>query len=415
MDYLIKAPAKLRTTVYLPASKSISNRILFLNAMSEIPQEVQNLSDCDDTNVMLQALQSRQGDINIQAAGTAMRFLTAYLAGEKGLWTITGTERMQNRPIKILVEALNSVGARIEYMNKEGFPPLRINGHTLDGGEISLDGSISSQYISALLMAAPRMVNGLKLHLLGQVISRPYLQLTIRLMKEFGIDVVEEEQTLIIPPQQYTPVPFTVESDWSAASYWYEMVALSDEAEVTLTGLFSDSLQGDAQIVTLFDRLGVETAFISNGVLLKRKERNIDEPFVYDFTDMPDMAQTLAVTCAMLDIHFYFSGLQSLKIKETDRLAALRNELSKLGYLLTEQDGQTLQWNGERTEAAETPVFHTYEDHRMAMAFAPVALQYIDGIRIADIEVVSKSYPRFWDDLRKGGFQLQIANSTIID
>ena len=405
MDYSIKAPAKLKTTVRLPASKSISNRILFLNALSTVPQEIHNLSDCDDTTLMLHALRSQQTDINIKAAGTAMRFLTAYLAGKEGYWTITGTERMQNRPVKILVDALNAVGARIEYMNKEGFPPLRIEGRRLEGGEVSLEGGVSSQYISALLMAAPCMANGLRLHLTGQVISKPYLRLTICLMNEFGVDVREDNQTFIVHPQHYIPAPFTVESDWSAASYWYEMVALADEAEVTLTGLFSGSLQGDAQIAGLFDLLGVETTFTSNGVVIKRKERTIDAPFVYDFTDMPDMAQTFAVTCVMLDIPFCFSGLQSLKIKETDRLAALRNELAKFGYRLTEQDGKILRWSGERAESIDLPIVQTYEDHRMAMAFAPIALRYKKGVRIADIEVVSKSYPRFWDDLLSADFR----------
>jgi 3-phosphoshikimate 1-carboxyvinyltransferase len=311
---------------------------------------------------------------------------------------------MRNRPIKILVDALKSVGAQIEYMEKEGFPPLRIDGRTLEGGEVSLDGGISSQYISALLMAAPCMANGLRLNLTGDIISKPYIRLTIRLMKEFGVEVLDEGQTFIVPPQPYTPVPFTVESDWSAASYWYEMVALSDGAEVALTGLFSDSLQGDSNIVKLFDQLGVETIFSSSGGLLKRKERNIKTPFMYDFTDMPDMAQTFAVTCTMLAVPFYFTGLQSLKIKETDRLSALVNELSKFGFLLSEQDGKILRWNGEQIESIASPIIQTYEDHRMAMAFAPLALQYEDGIRIAAIEVVSKSYPRFWDDLRQAGF-----------
>ena len=413
MDYLIQAPKKLRTTTHLPASKSISNRVLLLNALSETPQEIQNLSDCDDTNIMLQSLQTKQPEVDIKAAGTAMRFLTAYFAGKKGYWMITGTERMKNRPIKILIDALNTLGANIEYLDKEGFPPLRIDGRELKGGEITLDGSVSSQYISALLMGAPLMTNGLRLHLAGRVISKPYLQLTIGLMKEFGVSIYEEGQTLLIPSQRYIPIPFTVESDWSAASYWYEMVALSelnaqrpDEVEVVLTGLFAHSMQGDAKIVDLFDQLGVKSTFDSNGVVLTQKERNINVPFVYDFTDMPDMAQTFAVTCVMLDIHFYFSGLQSLKIKETDRLAALRKELSKLGYVLHEQDGEILYWKGERTEPATSPVIQTYEDHRMAMAFAPIALRCTEGIRIKDIEVVSKSYPHFLNDLRKADFNL---------
>ena len=406
MDLLIKAPAIRGTTVHLPASKSISNRVLLLNALSMSPQEIQHVADCDDTNVMTCALQAQQSEIDIKAAGTAMRFLTAYFAGKQGHWTITGTERMKNRPVKTLVDALNALGAHIEYADKEGFPPLRITGRTLTGGEAGLDGGVSSQYISALLMAAPLMTNGLRLHLSGRIISKPYLQMTIRLMNEFGVHVSEEGHTFSVQPQSYRPVPFTVESDWSAASYWYEMVALSDDAEVTLTGLFAESMQGDAQIAGLFDQLGVETVFTPTGVVIKRKKRSINESFAYDFTDMPDMAQTLAVTCAMLDIPFVFSGLQSLKIKETDRLAALRTELSKLCYLLTEQDGQILRWDGERTGCAASPVIHTYEDHRMAMAFAPVAIRYAGGIRIAKGEVVSKSYPHFWDDMQKAGFQL---------
>jgi len=406
MDYLIKAPVKLSTTVHLPASKSISNRVLLLNALSGVPQKIHNLADCDDTNVMTHALQTQQSEIDIKAAGTAMRFLTAYLAGKSGSWTITGTERMRNRPVKILVDALNELGAYIKYMDKDGFPPLQINGCLLKGGEVWLDGGISSQYISALLMAAPLMENGLRIHLTGKIISKPYLQLTIRLMNEFGVVVSVDGQTFSVRPQHYFPVPFTVESDWSAASYWYEMVAFSDDAEVTLTGLFANSLQGDAHIVRLFDSLGVETTYIPNGVVLKRKERNIDFPFVYDFTDMPDMAQTFAVTCAMLDIPFCFSGLQSLKIKETDRLTALKTELSKLGFLLTEQDGHILQWKGEYTEPIVSAVIHTYEDHRMALAFAPIAIRRADGINIANCEVVSKSYPHFADDLLKADFQL---------
>jgi 3-phosphoshikimate 1-carboxyvinyltransferase len=406
MDYLIKAPLKISTTVHLPASKSISNRVLLIRALSAAPLEIRNLADCDDTNVMIGALQTLHSEIDIKAAGTAMRFLTAYFAGKQGQWTITGTERMRKRPIKILVDALNFLGAHIQYADREGFPPLRIDGCPLEGGEVWLDGGVSSQYISALLMAAPLMKNGLRLHLTGRIISRPYLQMTIRLMNEFGVTVEEEGNTFFVRKQSYLPVPYTVESDWSAASYWFGMVALSDDAEVILSGLFADSLQGDTKIVGLFDKLGVETIFTSTGVLLKRKERNIDIPFVYDFTDMPDMVQTFTVVSTMLNIPFCFSGLQSLKIKETDRLSALITEMSKLGFLLTECDGHILQWNGERTEYAASSVIHTYEDHRMAMAFAPVAIRNVDGIGIADCEVVSKSYPHFWDDLRKAGFQL---------
>ena len=406
MNYLIKAPVKLDTKVQLPASKSISNRVLLLKALSADSIEIHNLADCDDTKVMINALRTNQPEIDIKAAGTAMRFLTAYLAGKQGYWTITGTERMRNRPVKILVEALNTLGAHIEYADSEGFPPLKINGCTLQGGEVWLDGSVSSQYISALLMVAPLMEHGLQLHLTGRIISHPYIQMTIELMNNFGVIVSKKKQTYTVRPQSYKPVPFTVEADWSAASYWYEMVALSNEAEVTLQGLFENSLQGDAHIKSLFKPLGVETRFTSDGVVLRRTARNINIPFMYDFTDIPDMAQTLAVTCAMLDIPFYFSGLQSLKIKETDRLTALRIALLKLGFVVTEQESQILQWNGERTDRAVTPIIQTCEDHRMAMAFAPVAIRDAAGISIAGSEVVSKSYPHFWDDLLNAGFQI---------
>lgn len=405
MNYLIKAPTQLRTTVQLPASKSISNRVLILNALSNCSQNVQNLSGCDDTEVMLRALRVSSHQIDIKAAGTAMRFLTAYLSGTAGEWLITGTERMKNRPIKLLVDALSSLGAQIGYVDKEGFPPLRIRGKTLRGGEISLDGSVSSQYISALLMIAPRMDNGLKLHLAGDVISKPYLRLTIELMRQFGVSVCEEAHTITVPPQPYTPIPFVVESDWSAASYWYEIVALSAYAEVELSGLFRNSLQGDSAISSLFERLGVTTVFTPSGVSLRKTAHALPERFIHNFVDIPDMAQTLVVSCVSLGIPFCFSGLQSLKIKETDRLAALRIELRKFGFLLTERDHSVLEWNGERCEPEREPVVATYEDHRMAMAFAPMALRLEKGLKMADVEVVSKSYPSFWDDLQKAGFQ----------
>ncbi|MDR1408327.1 MAG: 3-phosphoshikimate 1-carboxyvinyltransferase [Tannerella sp.] len=407
MKYHIKAPVGLlQSVVRLPASKSISNRILILNALSEYPGEVRNLSDSDDTEVLRQALQSGASHIDVRAAGTAMRFLTAYLSGRQGRWTLTGTERMKNRPVKILADALQTLGAQIEYAEKDGFPPLRIDGRRLRGGEVRLDGSVSSQYISALLMVAPLMTDGLKLHLTGKLISKPYLRLTIQLMRRFGVNVLEEGQTFIVLPQAYAAVPFAVEPDWSAASYWYEMAALSDQASIELKGLSADSLQGDAAIVSLFGRLGVETVFTSQGVVLGRKARMQPQEMVCDFADIPDMAQTFAVTCAALDIPFSFSGLQSLKIKETDRLKALVNELAKFGYKVQERDGCILTWDGSRCETPGAPVVATYEDHRMAMAFAPMAMRCAGGIRMADIEVVSKSYPGFWDDLRTAGFQL---------
>ena len=407
MTYHISASNALNINILLPSSKSISNRVLILNALCKHPQKIYNISECDDTDVVIMALHTSSDMINIGAAGTAMRFLTAYLSAQKGSYTITGTERMKNRPIKILVDALRSAGASIDYIEKEGFPPLIINGKNLKGGDVFLNGSVSSQFISALLMIAPVMTNGLKLHLRGDIISKPYINLTIKLMLRYGVIVFEENQTFTIPPQQYSQVEnFTVESDWSAASYWYEAMALckNNNATISLQGLLKDSLQGDRDIVELFDKLGVKTSFTSSGVTLTKKQPALNGKFDFDFVSIPDMAQTVVVTCAALNIPFRFTGLQSLKIKETDRLEALKAELRKLGYLLEIHNENTLEWNGERCEADNSPVVATYKDHRMAMAFAPLALCIENGIRIANPEVVSKSYPLYWNDLKNAGF-----------
>lgn len=403
MNYLITAPDRLHTTVKLPASKSISNRALILNALSYSPYEIQNLSDCDDTEVMIRALNSDSACFDVRAAGTAMRFLTAFLSKIVGEWVITGTERMKQRPVKLLVDALNSLGARIEYMEKEGYPPLRIFGSALQGGEISLNGGISSQYISALLMIAPLMEKGLHLHLEGALISRPYIDLTLRLMEQYGVTARWTDNIIRVAPQEYKPVRFTVESDWSAASYWYEMMLLSDHAEIELTGLFKNSFQGDAQGAELFNRLGINTVFTERGVRLKQNG-NTCAKLVYNFVNEPDLAQTFVVACVLTNTPFRFTGLQSLKIKETDRIEALKAEVRKLGYVLRDTNDSILEWNGERCEPEAMPVIETYEDHRMAMAFAPVALTRKEGIRIANPEVVSKSYPGYWNDLEAAGF-----------
>ena len=288
-------------------------------------------------------------------------------------------------------------------MEKEGYPPLRIFGSALQGGEISLAGGVSSQYISALLMIAPLMENGLTLHLEGVVISKPYINLTLQLMEQYGVKAEWNGQTIKVRPQDYHPIPFTVESDWSAASYWYSMMALSKNAEIELLGLFKNSLQGDAAGAKLFAQLGVGTTYTDRGVVLKHNG-NRTKKLNYNFVNEPDLAQTFVVTCVLLNIPFRFTGLQSLKIKETDRIEALKTELRKLGYLLTDSNNSILEWNGERCEPQAHPVITTYEDHRMAMAFAPAALVLPEGIEIADPQVVSKSYPHYWRDLRTAGF-----------
>ena len=403
MQIKVTAPAKIHTTIQLPSSKSISNRALIINALGNGTHHPENLSDCDDTRVMIRALNDDKETIDIMAAGTAMRFLTAYLSVTPGTRIITGTERMQQRPIQVLVNALRELGADIEYVANDGFPPLRITGRELRKDTISLPGNVSSQYISALLMIAPVLTNGLTIRLTGDIISRPYINLTLQLMNDFGVRAEwTDDHQLKVEPQAYHSTPFYVESDWSAASYWYQIVALSKEAEVTLPGLFKDSYQGDSQVAGIFRSLGVETIYKDKTVILKKNGKSV-ERLDYDFINQPDLAQTSVVTCALLNIPFRFSGLQSLKIKETDRMAALITEMRKLGYILHETDGSVLSWEGERCTTEEHPAIDTYEDHRMAMAFAPTCLA-LPEILINNPQVVSKSYPRYWEDLRQAGF-----------
>ncbi|WP_280229435.1 3-phosphoshikimate 1-carboxyvinyltransferase [Bacteroides fragilis] len=406
MRYLLSAPSHIKATIQLPASKSISNRALIIHALSKGNDVLSNLSDCDDTRVMVKALTEGGEVIDILAAGTAMRFLTAYLSSTPGTHIITGTERMQQRPIQILVNALRELGASIEYTRNEGFPPLRIEGAPLAGNEITLKGNVSSQYISALLMIGPILKNGLQLRLTGEVVSRPYINLTLQLMKDFGASARwTSDQSISVEPQPYRCVPFTVESDWSAASYWYQMAVLSSEADIELTGLFRHSYQGDSRGAEVFARLGIETEYTEEGIRLRKNGscvKRLDE----DFVDIPDLAQTFVVTCALLDVPFRFTGLQSLKIKETDRIEALKAEMKKLGYVLHDEDDSILYWNGERIEPQVCSVIKTYEDHRMAMAFAPAAIHY-PTIQIDEPQVVSKSYPGYWDDLRKAGFVIE--------
>jgi len=391
-------PTEINLLINLPASKSISNRALILNALAYSPFDIQNLSDCDDTRVTVKALDSNDCTFDIGAAGTAMRFLTAFLSKTVGEWVITGSERMKNRPIKLLVDALTSLGARIEYVGKEGFPPLRIFGSALMGGEISLNGGVSSQYISALMMIAPYMQNGLKIKLEGNVISTPYIHMTMSMMKEYGVDVTFKNNDIDVRPQLYKAVQYKVESDWSAASYWYEILSIAGKGQLFLQGLNANSSQGDSKVAELFEQLGVVTDYQSEGVLLTSSDNYVSK-FEYDFVDQPDLAQTFAVTCCLKSIPFNFNGVQSLKIKETNRIAALINELAKLGYVLFEPAEGELAWAGEHCELAEKISIATYEDHRMAMAFAPATLKM--PITIEEPEVVSKSYPNFWKDFDK--------------
>ena len=409
-QYIVKAPAGMRAVVDLPSSKSISNRALIISALAGKGVIPKNLSDCDDTEVVIDALENMPQVIDIKAAGTAMRFMTAYLATrEGGDHIITGTERMRYRPIKVLVDALRFLGADIEYAGEEGFPPLRIRGRQMDGGALDIQGDVSSQYISALLMVAPVMRQGLTLNLKGEVISRPYIDLTLWMMREWGAKAEwTDPRTITVEPFPYTAREYVIENDWSAASYWYEIMALSqgEGDELTLGGLMDSSKQGDSSLRYVFSLLGVKTVFGSTGsitdVRLKRVRSAVPR-LEYDFISSPDLAQTFVATCCAMGVRFRFRGLQTLKIKETDRIEALKAEMLKLGFVIYDVDGCELYWDGERCEPAADMSIDTYDDHRMALAFAPLALR-LGEMRINNPHVVSKSYPHFWDDLRSAGW-----------
>lgn len=404
MAYKIYPPKSLFNTVTLPGSKSISNRAIILNALSLSKHQIENLSVCEDTKVIQDAFASNTNEFDVRGAGTAMRFLAAFLACVEGEWILKGSDRMHQRPIHPLVDTLITIGAQIEYIGNKGYPPLKIKGRELEGGEVYLTANVSSQFISALMMIAPTTKFGLTLHLEHEIISRPYIHLTQKMMEDFGVDVKWHDKTIKIDSQPYSAIPYSVESDWSAASYWYSFVALMPEAEVQLKGLKKESLQGDANIINLFADLGVSTSFVEDVAVLNKKDI-VKGKFFHNFINEPDLAQTFAVTCCLLNIPFFFSGLQTLKIKETDRIVALITELKKLGFVLQETEAGILEWDGERCLTDETIVIDTYDDHRMAMAFAPASIMF-KNMYINYPEVVTKSYPTFWDDLQLCGFKL---------
>lgn len=412
MQYTITAPKLLNATINLPASKSISNRALIIHALAGGKTLPENLSDCDDTEVVINAFRHPSPVINVKAAGTAMRFLTAYLSITPGEHTITGTERMKQRPIGVLVDALRTLGAKIDYLGNEGFPPLHIIGRPIEGGVLDVPGNVSSQFISALLLIAPMFKKGLELRLRGEIVSHPYIDLTLWTMREFGAQADwTRGDTITVKPQPYKDRPYLIENDWSAASYWYEMLALYGvgDSRVNLLGLMDGSKQGDSVVKYIFSLMGVKTAFEHHEqgrpsvVTLSPHTRTLPH-LDYDFVNSPDLAQTFVVTCCALDIPFHFTGLGSLRIKETDRIEALKRELRKVGYLVRSNGDSELIWEAGRCEPSFEPI-DTYEDHRMAMSFAPLAIKY-PGLRINNPEVVSKSYPNYWDDLRQAGFTI---------
>ena len=409
--YEITAPKTLAADISLPASKSISNRALIIHALSggQLPE---NLSDCDDTRAVINALHNMPDTIDVGAAGTAMRFMTAYLAVTDGEHTITGSERMRHRPIGVLVDALRMLGASVDYVSEEGYPPLHVSGHSLPGGKLEMPGNVSSQFISALLLIGPIMQLGLSLHLTGEIVSRPYIDLTIHVMHGFGAEVDwTSPDTIEVKPKPYKNAPYLIENDWSASSYWYELVSLYpiSEARVVLRGLENSSRQGDSVVKYIFSLLSVKTTFDDphtgkpTTVRLTRHLNSVAQ-LSYDFLNCPDLAQTVVATCCGLGVTFHFTGLASLRIKETDRLAALQKELSKLGFLIQIVNNEELLWDGSACEPSLEPI-DTHEDHRMAMALAPLAVKF-PRLRINSPEVVSKSYPDFWKDLRKAGFTI---------
>lgn len=413
-QYRLTAPRRLDMTVDLPASKSISNRALIIHALSGGSTLPENLSDCDDTSVIIEALRTMPEEINIKAAGTAMRFMTAYLSVTPGTHILTGTERMKHRPIGILVDALRTLGANIEYIGEEGYPPIRITGSTLKGGLLEIHGNVSSQYISALLMIGPMLKDGLTLRLLDHIISRPYIDLTLWMMGEFGAEAEwTSADTITVNPKPYKSRDYFIENDWSGASYWYEILALNDdpESEIRLTGLMDGSKQGDSITRYIFSLLGVKTklqskkAGIPQTITLKKNGHCVPK-LEYDFVNCPDLAQTFVVACAAMNIPFHFTGLSTLKIKETDRIEALKTEMRKLGYVVKDIDGSELLWDGERCEPSLEQGIDTYEDHRMALAFAPYAMKH-NGLVINNPQVVTKSYPHYWDHLRQAGFKVE--------
>jgi len=393
-----------QSSIIITGSKSESNRLLLLQAL--FPEiKVENLSNSDDTKVMQYALQTSEDSIDIHHAGTAMRFLTAYFATQENRNVVlTGSARMKQRPIKILVDALNILGADISYLESEDCPPLQIRGQKLIKDQVTLNANVSSQYISALLLIASKFKNGLELTLEGQITSVPYINMTLDLLNQIGVktEFIDNVITVISKTSKDDAQTLVVESDWSSASYFYSIIALSPlGTQISLSSYKQNSLQGDSVLVTIYKDFGVETSFNDNSIVLKKTNKNFD-PKTYNLNNSPDIAQTIAVTCLGLGIECQLSGLHTLKIKETDRLEALKIEIEKLGGQIDiTEDSLHLTPNNSLNENV---FINTYNDHRMAMAFAPLALK--TSLQINEANVVSKSFPTFWKDLKTLGFKI---------
>ena len=412
----IQPPTSLNGNVEIPTSKSIANRSIVIDALSNNTSTFQGAVNCDDVAVMLNGIKGETCELDIMASGTAMRFLTAYWSIQpNSTHILTGTERMKQRPIKVLVDSLRTLGADIEYMEKEGYPPLKINGKALEGGMVTMPADVSSQYVSALLMVAPFFAKGLTLTLKGTIASRSYIDLTIDIMTSCGAKVHwTDVDTIKVEPKRYEATQRIIENDWTSASYWYLHLALSDcqEAQITMKGLSESSKQGDSVVRYLFSLLGIKTAFIKESadndmakVVLSKDKKKVSM-LHYDFINAPDLAQTMVVACVAMGIPFRFTGLSTLKIKETNRITALQSELLKLGFVVNNDKSDELSWNGEQCDVTSTDI-NTFEDHRMALAFSAFAYLF-PNITINTANVVSKSYPHFWSDLESLGYLLKV-------
>ena len=400
---ILRNPTLLPITIYLPSSKSESNRALIINAFAK--GKLYNLSEARDTQTMIRLLNSKDEVLDVLDAGTTMRFLTAFCALTNRKNILTGTPRMRDRPLGILVDALRQIGACIKYLDKDGFPPIQTCGFESQlNDEISIRGDVSSQYISAILMIAPSLPKGLTLHLEGKIASRPYIEMTLELMRNFGADATFNGSTIKVKSRAYQSAEFHIESDWSGASYWFSLVAVSKDSTITLRGLKQQSLQGDSRIIEIMNPLGVDARFTDEDLVLRKKEHS--QSCQFDFSDCPDLAQTVAVTCALKNIPATFTGIESLKIKETDRIQALQTELNKIGAELIQTDDKTWKLEPAKAISPKSQVMiNTYEDHRMAMAFAPLATK--TDVIFDNPSVVKKSYPGFWNDLETAGFKIK--------
>ena len=403
MDFLISHTSKsINADLTLPPSKSISNRALIIQALCQSKPKLFKLSQSSDTLSLVKALQTTSKTIDIGDAGTSIRFLTAYLSQQKGNFILTGSDRMKERPIGHLVEALNSIGADINYLEKDGFPPLAINGKALEGGKVDIYTSVSSQFVSALLLIAPTLKKGLSLYLKGELLSKPYIKMTLDIMRYFGIQSTWTNNTIHIEPQNYSSRDLKVESDWSALAFILQAMSIAKSAQVSITGLSKDSWQGDSYVLSLFEKFGLQHEFKDNKLYLKKFNKDLNSDYNVNLIDTPDLAQAYCCTLSALSKSAKIYGLNNLKLKESHRLKALNIELNKIGQHSRYSD-DTIQLESCVLHAP-TESFDSHNDHRMAMCLAPFALLF--DIKIKNIEVVNKSYPSYWEDLKKMGFTI---------